>query len=390
MSDTPLRVVGLMSGTSLDGIDAAIVDFEGTSEADLRWRSVGFVSQPFTGAQREELHEAMVRGGPAELCAVHGRLGEWFAQAVAHVCEASNVALDSVHLVGSHGQTIWHQPPANGQRGFTLQLGCPSTLAERTGLPVVSDFRTRDMAAGGQGAPLVPWVDRALFSAPGRRRALQNIGGMGNVTWLPARGEEAGLLAFDTGPGNVLIDAAVELATDGQETFDRDGHWARSGAVQHELLRELLQHPFYAAPPPKSTGREAFGKAMVRDLAARHGAGGRMAWPDFIATLTALTARTIGEAYRTWLLPRGLDEVFITGGGARNPVLLEMIRGELVFLSVRTGDALGVDGDAKEAVAFAALAWAHVRGVPCNVPSATGAQGPRVLGSYTPGLSLRA
>jgi anhydro-N-acetylmuramic acid kinase len=202
---------------------------------------------------------------------------------------------------------------------------------------VVSDFRTRDMAAGGQGAPLVPWVDRALFSAPGRRRALQNIGGMGNVTWLPARGEEAGLLAFDTGPGNVLIDAAVELATDGQETFDRDGHWARSGAVQHELLRELLQHPFYAAPPPKSTGREAFGKAMVRDLAARHGAGGRMAWPDFIATLTALTARTIGEAYRTWLLPRGLDEVFITGGGARNPVLLEMIRGELVFLSVRTG-----------------------------------------------------
>lgn len=385
MSNAPLRVAGLMSGTSLDGIDAAIVDFEGTSEADLRWRSVGFVSLPLTGAQREEIHEAMVRGGPAQLCGLHGRLGEWFSQAVVHACEASGVALDSVDLVGSHGQTIWHQPPADGQRGFTLQLGCASTIAERTGLPVVSDFRTRDMAAGGQGAPLVPWVDRALFSAPGKRRALQNIGGMGNVTWLPARGEEAGLLAFDTGPGNVLIDAAVELATQGQETYDRDGQWARRGAVQQDLLRELLQHPFYALPPPKSTGREAFGKAMVRELAARHGAGGRMGWPDFIATLTALTARTIGEAYRAWLLPRGLDEVFVTGGGARNPVLLEMIRGELVFPSVRTGDALGVDGDAKEAVAFAALAWAHVNRIPCNVPAATGAVGPRVLGSYTPG-----
>lgn len=385
MTKAPLRVAGLMSGTSLDGIDAAIVDFEGDSEANLSWRSVGFVSVPLTGAQREEIHEAMVRGGPAQLCALHGRLGEWFAQAVVHACEASGVALDSVDLVGSHGQTIWHQPPADGQRGFTLQLGCASTIAERTGLPVVSDFRTRDMAAGGQGAPLVPWVDRALFSVPGKRRALQNIGGMGNVTWLPARGEGVDLLAFDTGPGNVLIDAAVELASGGQESYDRDGQWARRGAVQQDLLRELLQHPFYALTPPKSTGREAFGKAMVRELAARHGAGARMGWPDFIATLTALTARTIGEAYRAWLLPRGLDEVFVTGGGARNPVLLEMIRGELVFLPVRSGDALGVNGDAKEAVAFAALAWAHVRGVPCNVPAATGAQGPRVLGSYTPG-----
>lgn len=380
-----LRVAGLMSGTSLDGIDVAIVDFEGRSEADLRWRSVGFVSTPFSTQQRELIHDAMVQGGPAGLCALHGQLGEWFADAVLQACKQSGVALDSVQLVGSHGQTIWHQPPKDGERGFTLQLGCASTLAERTGLPVVSDFRTRDMAAGGQGAPLVPWVDRALFSAPGKRRALQNIGGMGNVTWLPARGDAADLLAFDTGPGNVMVDAAAEMATQGAQSYDKDGKLALRGTVRLDLLAELLRHPFYAQQPPKSTGREVFGKAMVRELAGRYGAGSTLPWPDFIATLTRLTARTIADAYRHWLAPRGLDEVFVTGGGARNPVLMEMLRHELVTVPVQDGEALGVDGDAKEAVAFAALAWAHVHRVPCNVPAATGAQGPRVLGSYTPG-----
>ena len=374
-----------MSGTSLDGIDAAIVDFDGAGEADLRWNMVAFTGIPYTAQQREVIHSAISDGGPARLCALHGLLGEWFAEAVLTVCLRNHVPLESVQLVGSHGQTIWHQPPQAGRRGFTLQLGCASTLAERTGRPVVSDFRTRDMAAGGQGAPLVPWVDRALFSAPGKRRALQNIGGMGNVTWLPPRGEAQDLLAFDTGPGNVMIDAAVELATLGAQGFDRDGQWASRGRVRDDLLAQLLQQPFYARQPPKSTGRELFGKAMVADLVARHSAGSpSLPWEDFIATLTALTARTIGDAYRQWLVPRGLDEVFVTGGGARNPVLLEAIRKELAPLAVRTGDELGVDGDAKEAVAFAALAWAHVNRVPCNVPAATGAEGPRVLGSYTP------
>lgn len=384
MNGKPLRVVGLMSGTSLDGIDAAIVDFEGASEAALRWDCRGFVSIPLTAQQREQIHQAMVHGDPAGLCELHGRLGEWFSDAVLQACRDSGVALSSVDLIGSHGQTIWHQPPGAGGRGFTLQLGCAATLAERTGLPVVSDFRTRDMAAGGQGAPLVPFVDRALFSAPGKRRALQNIGGMGNVSWLPPRGDAAELLAFDTGPGNVMIDAAVELATRGSEGYDRDGGWAARGQVDPALLAQLLQHPFYAVPPPKSTGREVFGKAMVQTLARNHDAGGRLPWPDFIATLTALTARTIANAYRQWLLPRGLDEAFVTGGGARNPVLMAMIRQELAPLPVHTGEALGVDGDAKEAVAFAALAWAHVNRIAGNVTAATGAKGPRVLGSYTP------
>ncbi len=376
-----MRVIGLMSGTSLDGIDAAIVDFEGTAEDSLRWACKGFLTVPYTWAQRELLHRAMTEGGPAQLCEVHGRLGEWFACAVLEVCRASGIDAASVDVIGSHGQTVWHQPPSDRERGFTLQLGDAATIAERTGIAVVSDFRARDVAAGGHGAPLVPWVDRALFRAAGSKRALQNIGGIGNVTWLPERDSRDELLAFDTGPGNVLIDAAVEMASQGRETFDRNGQRAARGKVSELVLAQLLQHPFYGRMPPKSTGRELFGRATVKDIAARH----PLQWDDLIATLTALTARSIAHAYRRWLIPRGLDEVFVTGGGARNPVLMDMLREELAPIPVLTGDALGIDGDAKEAVAFAALAWAHMNRLPCNAPSATGAEGPRVLGSFTPG-----
>jgi anhydro-N-acetylmuramic acid kinase len=385
MTDKPtMRVAGLMSGTSLDGIDAAIVDLTGSTAEALQWTCIGFSSKPLAPAQREAIHAAMVHGGPADLCALHAQLGEWFADAVRGACKDADVPMDSVDLVGSHGQTIWHQPPAAGARGSTLQLGCAATIAERTGIAVVSDFRTRDMAAMGQGAPLVPWVDRTLFAAPGRKRALQNIGGMGNVTWLPPRGDSTALLAFDTGPGNVLIDAAVQLATQGAQSYDRDGRWAAQGNVHAALLATLLQHPFYLRQPPKSTGREVFSRAMVEQLAAQHDVGGRITWADCIATLTALTAHTIANAYTGWLLPRGLDEVFVTGGGARNPVLMEMLRDQLAPLKVETGEALGLDGDAKEAIAFAVLAWAHVRGIPANEVAATGASRPRVLGSFTP------
>src|SRR5690606_4501572 len=270
-----------------------------------------------------------------------------------------------------------------------LQLGCAATIAERTGIAVVSDFRSRDMAAGGEGAPLVPWVDRLLFAAPDRRRALQNIGGMGDVTWLPPRGDDSPLLAFDTGPGVALIDAAVELATGGRQTFDRGGEWAARGRVQEPLLAELLTHPFFDQPPPKSTGREVFGRPMVEAIAARHAPLDEQAWADLIATLTALTARSIGDAYRRWVLPLGVDEVFLTGGGSRNPALHRMIQAELDPIPVHAGESLGIDPDAKEAVAFAALAWAYMRGLPGNVPEATGAAGPRVLGSYTPGAAAR-
>jgi anhydro-N-acetylmuramic acid kinase len=292
-----------------------------------------------------------------------------------------------VDAVGSHGQTVWHRPPAGATRGATLQLGDPATIAERTGISVVSDFRTRDMAAGGQGAPLVPWVDRLLFSLPDRARALQNIGGIGNVTWVPPRGSTETVLAFDTGPGNALMDTAVEIATGGRMTFDRDGKLAARGEVDETLLADLLRHPYFAAEPPKSTGREEFGRPFVERLVAATAPEGDRDWLDLVATLTELTARSIADAYRRWIVPRGVEQVVLTGGGARNPTLVRRIQSLLDPLEVVGGEVLGVDPECKEAVAFAVLAWAHLRGIPANVPTATGAAGPRVLGSFTPGIA---
>ena len=224
-----------------------------------------------------------------------------------------------------------------------------------------------------------------LFAVPGRSRILQNIGGMANLTWIPPRGDPAPILAFDTGPGNALIDAAVALATGGLETYDRDGAWARRGKVREELLAELLANPFFDRPPPKSTGREVFGRPFVEALVRRERPESVEDWADLVATLTALTAESIAGAIDRWVAPRPIDEVVLTGGGAHNAVLKEMIEARLAPVPVRGGDALGIDPDAKEAVAFAALAWAHVTRVPGNVPEATGAAGPRILGSYTPG-----
>lgn len=380
-----MLIVGLMSGTSLDGIDAALVEVEGTGEDDVTARVVRSLTVEYDAARREAIHAAIVAGSAEALCGLHAELGEWLAEAALRVCAGAGVAPESVDAVGSHGQTVWHRPPSAQARGATLQLGDAATIAERTGIAVVHDFRTRDMAAGGQGAPLVPWVDRVLFSVAGRTRALQNIGGIGNVTRVPPRGSGEEVFAFDTGPGNALIDAAVELATEGRATFDRDGKLAARGEVDPALLAELLRHPYFAAQPPKSTGREEFGRPFVARLVEAVQPEGDRDWLDLVATLTELTARSISDAYRRWLLPRGVDEAVITGGGARNPTLVARIRALLAPLPVLEGAALGMDADAKEAVAFALLAWAHLRGIPANVPAATGARGPRVLGSFTPG-----
>ncbi len=384
-----MKIVGLMSGTSLDGVDAVLAEFAGTSEADLEWRVLGFAGLPYTPEQRTRIHESILQGSAESLCRVHALLGELLAEGVLRVCEQVGIAPDDVDLVGSHGQTIWHIPRAGEPHAATLQLGDPARIAERTGIPVVSDFRARDIAAGGEGAPLVPWQDRVLFALAGQRRVLQNIGGIGNLTWVPPRGDPTPLLAFDTGPGNALIDAAVELATAGRETFDRDGVRAARGHVRDDILAQLLGHPFFRLEPPKSTGREVFGRPFVAALAERHGIAGDAAWEDLVATLTALTARTIADAIRRWVADRGVDEVVVSGGGARNPTLMRLIREQLRPIPVFTGERLGVVPDAKEALAFAALAWAHVHGVPGNIPEATGAQGPRVLGSLTPGAAWR-
>jgi len=377
-----MRVIGLMSGTSLDGIDAAIVRFDGDVN-NLAWEVEYFLTVPLDAARRQAIHDAIVDGTAATLCRLNADLGEWFAEAALLVCEKAGIAPADVDLIGSHGQTIWHEPPTRERRGATLQLGDAATIAERTGIDVVSDFRTRDVAAGGQGAPLVSWADRTLFAAR-HSRVLLNLGGMANLTFVPPRGTEAPLLAFDTGPGNALINAAVEIATAGRETFDRQGERARAGKVHEPLLIELLAHPFFSEEPPKSTGRETFGKPLVEDIVRRMPAL-RLDWNDLIATLTELTAATVADAVRTWVLDRGPEEVIVTGGGARNPELMRRIAERLAPLPIRNGESLGLDPDAKEAVAFAALAWAHVAGIPGNVPSATGAAGPRVLGSFTPG-----
>lgn len=382
-----MLIVGLMSGTSLDGVDAALVEIDGEGVDDVRFRLVHWLTAPFDEARREAIHGAILAGSAERLCGLHADLGEWLGEAVVRVCEEAGVPRGRVDAVGSHGQTVWHRPPAGALRGATLQLGDPATLAERTGIAVVSDFRTRDMAAGGQGAPLVPWVDRLLFSLPDRARALQNIGGIGNVTWVPPRGSAESVLAFDTGPGNALMDTAVEIATGGRMTYDRDGRLGARGEVDETLLADLLRHPYFAAEPPKSTGREEFGRPFVERLVAATAPEGDRDWLDLVATLTELTARSIADAYRRWIVPRGVEQVVLTGGGARNPTLVRRIRSLLGPLDVVGGEVLGVDPECKEAVAFAVLAWAHLRGIPANVPAATGAAGPRVLGSLTPGAA---
>jgi anhydro-N-acetylmuramic acid kinase len=384
-----MRVVGLMSGTSLDGVDAALVELDGDSPAELTCSVRQACTVAYTPEQRERIHGAIVSGTAESLCRIHAELGDWLADAVERVCAEAGVRLEELDVVGSHGQTVWHTPPTSEGRGATLQLGDPATIAERIGCPVIADFRARDVAAGGHGAPLVPWVDQALFRSAEGSRALQNIGGMGNVTWVPPTGDVASAFAFDTGPGNALIDAAVVIATGGNRAFDEDGRLAARGEVDERLVTELLAHPFFSEGPPKSTGRETFGRPFVERLIEAVQPEGDDEWLSLVATLTELTARSIADACRRWLMPRGLVEMVVTGGGASNATLLARLAALLDPLPVRHGSLLGIDPNVKEAVAFAVLAWAHLRGIPANVPAATGATGPRLLGSLTPGAPGR-
>lgn len=399
-----MKLLGLMSGTSLDGIDVALLEVEEKGGPGGRvgprlaeWALKGFHTHPFTAEERAAIREGIEGGGPRELALLHTALGRWFASAVREFLELHGLDPAEVSAIGSHGQTIWHVPPVEGGVGSSLQLGCPATLAEGTGIQVVSDFRARDLAAGGHGAPLVPWADQLFFSSPDHARALQNLGGMGNVTWLPPSGSDAPVVAFDTGPGVVLLDAAATMATGGRLTFDLDGRLARRGEVSEVVLTRLMGHPFLQEEPPRSTGRESFGPEMVRRAAEwleeetdspLVGGSPETGWPDLLATLTAFTARTVGDAYRRWVLPLGADQLFLMGGGARNPALRAALDQELAPLCFRSGEELGMDPDAREAAAFALMAWAHLREIPANLPSATGAAGARVLGSLTPGPRL--
>lgn len=394
-----MKVVGLLSGTSADGVDAALLEVtEASGEPPSalvlpRAALLAYRELPLPREVRERvLHAAAGEARTREVALLRRELGHWFGRAAGELLREAKVDPTRVAALGCHGQTVWHEPPVDGEGGLhpngtSLQLGDPAVVASITGIPVVSDFRSADLAAGGEGAPLVPWPDRVLFSRPGEALALQNLGGMGNVTWLPPREDPRDPVAFDTGPGNALLDVAAELASGGEATFDRDGALAASGEVDRELLARLLDDPFFRRPPPRSTGRERFGRPLVESLARERGLepGVAQGWDALAATLAALTVESVAAAYREWVVPRGVDRVILTGGGARNPVLVDGLRAALAPLPVETGSAaLGMDPAAREAAAFALLAWAFLFGVPGNVPSCTGASGPRILGSWTP------
>lgn len=391
-----MRVIGLLSGTSADGIDVALLRITGQG-ARLRPRLENFCTLPFPKpVRREILRVANANRDPqvsvAELSQLNFLLGELFARAVVRACRRFGVRLASLGLIGSHGQTVYHQPTPERFCGVriasTLQLGEPSVIAERTGIPVVADFRPRDLAAGGQGAPLVPYVDYLLYRHPRRSRVALNIGGIANLTVIPAGAKPEDVFAFDTGPGNMVIDGLVRRLTRGRLQFDRHGALAARGHVLAGLLVRLLRHPYFRRRPPKSTGREEFGEAYV-DGFLRRTRSARAT--DIVRTATELTARTIAASFERFILPRvRVEEVVVSGGGARNRFLLACLRASLPGIpwipAARFGlPDSGVPDKAKEAFAFAVLAYETWHGRPATLPAATGARRAVVLGKIIPG-----
>lgn len=378
-------VLGLMSGTSADGTDAAIVRLEGAPPA-LTWEVLGHTHVAHPADLRDEIFACFrpETGSTDRLCRLNFALGRAFGAVALHAIADAGLTPHDIDLIGSHGQTLWHIP--TGADASTLQMGEPAVIAEMTGLPVVSNFRTRDMAAGGQGAPLVAYVDSLLLTHPTLTRAAQNIGGIANVTYLPSLTRTAERpFAFDTGPGNMLIDAAAQRASGGALTYDRDGALAAQGCVDDVLLAALLADGYFAQPPPKTTGRERFGAQLIGGpdgIWSRAVARG-LAPEDIVATLTALSAASIAQAYRDFL-PTMPDQVIISGGGAHNPTLMAMLRAELPGVTGLPSDELGLGVEAKEAVAFAVLAYETWHRRPGNLPAATGAHSPVTLGTITP------
>lgn len=382
----PMRVIGLMSGTSLDGVDVAVVDISGLPP-EISVVPAAWGTFPFDPALRRRILDVSSPGTGSvdSICALNFEVGEALAQAVLRFLDMNRLDASNIDLIASHGQTIHHIPPAGGRPGSTLQIGEPSILAERTGITTVADFRPRDMAAGGHGAPLVPYVDFLLFGGQGGTRVVQNIGGIANLSMVNGAAGAARLLAFDTGPGNMVIDGLMERFTQGSMTFDRDGLWASAGTVSHEWLTHLLQDPYFQAPPPKSTGREYFGSEYIERL-IREGSERGLGPHDIVATATMLTVETIAQAYENWIIPRwGLDEVILGGGGASNPAMVGWLRKRLPHVAVTDHDSLGIPNDAKEAIAFGLLGYLTVAGRPNNLPSATGAHHPVVMGKIVPG-----
>jgi anhydro-N-acetylmuramic acid kinase len=383
-------VIGLMSGTSADGVDAALVQIAENSRS-TRAQVEAFLTFPFPEGMREAILAASApsTGSVDLLCRLNVALGEVFAEAAFAVVRQAGIDMGAVALIGSHGQTVQHLPEPFQLGGYpiraTLQLGEPSVIAERTGIMTVADFRPRDMAAGGEGAPLAPYVHYLLFGDNYCTRLVHNIGGISNVTLLPAGGTLADVFAFDTGPGNMLIDGTISRLTANRQTFDHNGERAARGQVSQSLVRELLAHPFLQRFPPKSTGREAFGGAFL-DQVLRRAAELAVMADDLLATITAFSAATMVDAYRRFILHQHPQvESILCGGGSRNLTLLDWLRHELPMVVWRTSDEFGISADALEAVIFGVLAYETMRGQVTNVPTATGATQAVILGKVVPG-----
>lgn len=375
-----------MSGTSVDGIDVALTEIEGEGFGQ-QVRLVGFETIAFPNDVRQEtLSASNARTHTAAISQLNVLLGALFGEAVLETCRRLEIDPSRIDLVGSHGQTIYHQATATRfggrQVASTFQIGDSAQIAAIVGAPVVADFRPADMALGGQGAPLVPYVDYLLYRSADKGRAALNIGGIANLTAIPPGAGPEAVLAFDTGPGNMLIDQLVSQFSRGVQQFDVDGKMAASGNVRKELLEELLTDSYFRRSPPKSCGREQYGADVVAALLAEG-----LPASDLVATVTALTATSIAASIDRFVAPRmPLDELIVSGGGVKNPEIMRRLAAQLPDAKVVPSNELGVDSDAKEAMAFAILAHETWYRRAASLPSATGASGPAVLGkvAYPP------
>jgi len=386
-----MYILGMNSGTSVDGIDLALCEFQPApdEQGTLVLRLRAYQERPHPAELRQQIlrlcHEKVAH--LADLTEMNFLIGDAFGAAALAFWREQQIEPREVDLIASHGQTIYHLVEP-GRRLSTLQMGEPSVIAYRTGITAIADFRVADMAAGGQGAPLSSFLDALLSSSPTVTRALQNIGGIGNVTFLPAGSDLALASAFDTGPGNVLIDYGARHFSHGKLTYDRDGAMAGAGQVDEALLANALAHPYFQQQPPKTTGRELFGDAFAAEMIARAEASQRSP-EDIMATLTALTAHSIADAYRRFG-PARIDEVLVSGGGAYNPTLMRMLQAALPGSRVTRFAEPGLPAEAKEAVLFALLAHETIHGRPANLPRCTGAQQAVVLGKIAPGANYQA
>lgn len=380
-----MLVLGMMSGTSADGIDVALAEVRG-EPPNLRTRLVQHASRRMPEALRKEVLRIAEGAACAsgDISQLNFRLGMAFAEAAMAACREFRVALSRVELIGSHGQTVFHQgrrvPFLGRGTASTLQIGEPSVIAAETGIATVGDFRVADMAAGGQGAPLVPYADYLLYRDEKIGRVSLNLGGIGNVTVLPAGAKPGQVVAFDTGPGNMLMDALVWHFTRKKQRFDRGARLARQGQTNARVLKELLRDPYLRLGPPKSTGREYYGRAYFQEL-LRMGKKFRASPNDLIRTTTEFTVASVVDALKRFVLRKTkVQQLIVSGGGAKNPLIMAQLTAALAPMEVMPSSKLGVPEEAKEAYAFALLAyetWNHRAG---NLPSATGAERPVILG----------